>query len=219
MTPERAAAYVAAWSADELAGQPSPALCRRCGRVLSHYVITRPGQQLHYLCQPSTCGGRTPNHQAGRHHERALRDRAPGARRRARPRRRRRDAAGPRDDAATLRPGASPLPARRPASSWASTTARRSQGSPASNRPRLRPSPRSSVAPLAQIELLAHLGPPEPVLPAGSHVGRRQASARTHRAIVCEVTPRRFATSADVRSASSPIRGNVRVDHQHRRPC
>jgi hypothetical protein len=29
MTPERAAAYVAAWSADELAGQPSPASPRR----------------------------------------------------------------------------------------------------------------------------------------------------------------------------------------------
>ncbi len=54
MTPERAPAYFAAWSADELAGQPAPALCRRCGRVLSHYVITRPGQQLHHLCQPST---------------------------------------------------------------------------------------------------------------------------------------------------------------------
>jgi hypothetical protein len=43
MTPERAAACFAAGPADELTGQPSPALCRRCGRVPSRYVITRPG--------------------------------------------------------------------------------------------------------------------------------------------------------------------------------
>lgn len=53
MTPERAAAYWARWQADEEAGAPSPALCRRCGKVLRPITIYRRGQQLHAYCTPT----------------------------------------------------------------------------------------------------------------------------------------------------------------------
>jgi hypothetical protein len=50
VTPERAARYFAAWAEDERNGVPSPALCRRCGRMLRPL---RASQQLHLGCEPS----------------------------------------------------------------------------------------------------------------------------------------------------------------------
>jgi hypothetical protein len=50
VTIKRAAEYFARWSADDLAGVASPALCRRCGRVLRPL---RASQQLHLGCEPS----------------------------------------------------------------------------------------------------------------------------------------------------------------------
>lgn len=49
VTVERAARYFATWAADQAAGIPSPALCRRCGHLL---LATQPGQQLHPTCTP-----------------------------------------------------------------------------------------------------------------------------------------------------------------------
>ena len=50
VTVERAARYFAAWAEDERNGVPSPALCRRCGRMLRP---VRPAQRLHLGCEPS----------------------------------------------------------------------------------------------------------------------------------------------------------------------
>jgi hypothetical protein len=49
VTVEQAARYFATWAEDEAAGEPSPALCRRCGKLLR--VTSRPSQQLHDWCQ------------------------------------------------------------------------------------------------------------------------------------------------------------------------
>jgi hypothetical protein len=48
---EHTAEYFAAWAADQLAGIPSPALCRRCGRLLR--VGYTPSSQLHADCEPT----------------------------------------------------------------------------------------------------------------------------------------------------------------------
>jgi hypothetical protein len=48
---EHTAEYFAAWAADQLAGVPSPALCRRCGRLLR--VGYAPSSQLHADCEPT----------------------------------------------------------------------------------------------------------------------------------------------------------------------
>jgi hypothetical protein len=49
---ERAAAYFAEWERAELAGEPRPALCRRCGRLLRDDDIARPHIQTHIQCDP-----------------------------------------------------------------------------------------------------------------------------------------------------------------------
>jgi hypothetical protein len=50
VTVERIASYFAEWERAELAGEPRPALCRRCGRLLRESF--RPSQQLHLACEP-----------------------------------------------------------------------------------------------------------------------------------------------------------------------
>ena len=52
-TREAAAAYFAAWSADELAGAPASALCRRCGQLLAARIEVSSSHQLHERCRPS----------------------------------------------------------------------------------------------------------------------------------------------------------------------
>ncbi|MDN5920259.1 MAG: hypothetical protein L0I76_35045 [Pseudonocardia sp.] len=56
VTVERAARYFATWAADQAAGVPPPALCRRCGYLL---LATQVGQQLHPSCTPPAPGERS----------------------------------------------------------------------------------------------------------------------------------------------------------------
>ncbi len=50
LTTERTAELFARWAAAEAGGESTPALCRRCGRILRETF--RPHQQLHVRCWP-----------------------------------------------------------------------------------------------------------------------------------------------------------------------
>jgi hypothetical protein len=55
---EQAAARFAAWYHDEINDAPSPALCRRCGRLID--PLDQDGRQVHIRCRFPIPEGLTP---------------------------------------------------------------------------------------------------------------------------------------------------------------